>query len=92
MQLRVGESSQQTTVSGDAPVVGVTNADVSGLVGERQIKDLPLNGLSYDELLTLNPGVVNFTWEKPAEWAYRIPLQEITSRYRAIARSRIYSC
>ncbi|HKF01116.1 MAG TPA: hypothetical protein VKB49_02335, partial [Candidatus Sulfotelmatobacter sp.] len=35
-----------------------------GLVGERQVKDLPLNGRSYDLLLTLNPGVVNFTWEK----------------------------
>ena len=33
-------------------------------MGEQQIKDLPLNGRSYDELLTLNPGVVNFTWEK----------------------------
>ena len=62
--LRVGESSQQVTVNGDAPLVGVTTADISGLVGEQQIKDLPLNGRSYDELLTLNPGVVNFTWEK----------------------------
>ena len=64
MNLRVGESSQQITVTGDAPQVGVTTADVAGLVGERQIKDLPLNGRSYDELMTLNPGIVNFTWEK----------------------------
>jgi len=38
--------------------------DISGLVGERQVKDLPLNGRSYDLLLPLNPGVVNFTSEK----------------------------
>ena len=62
--LRVGESSQQVTVNGDAPPVSVTTTDISGLVGEQQVKDLPLNGRSYDELLTLNPGVVNFTWEK----------------------------
>ena len=51
-------------MTGDAPLVGVTTANISGLVGEQQIKNLPLNGRSYDELLTLNPGVVNFTWEK----------------------------
>ena len=34
------------------------------MVGEQQVKDLPLNGRSFDELMTLNPGVVNFTWEK----------------------------
>ncbi len=62
--LRLGTSSQEVTVNADAPIVGVTTADISGLVGERQIKDLPLNGRSYDELLSLNPGVVNFTWEK----------------------------
>ena len=64
MNLQVGESAQQVTVNADAPLVGVTSANVAGLVGERQIKDLPLNGRSYDELLTLNPGVLNFTWEK----------------------------
>jgi TonB-dependent Receptor Plug Domain len=45
-------------------MVSTTTRDISGLVGEQQVKDLPLNGRSYDELLTLNPGVVNFTWEK----------------------------
>jgi hypothetical protein len=64
ISLQVGESSQQVTVRGDARLVSVNTADVAGLVGERQVKSLPLNGRSYDELLTLNPGVVNFTWEK----------------------------
>jgi hypothetical protein len=64
IQLKVGESSQTVTVTGDAPLVGVATENVSGLVSGRQIKELPLNGRSYDELLTLNPGVVNFTWEK----------------------------
>jgi len=62
--LRVGKVSEQVKVSEDAPVVNLTSQDISGLVGERQIKDLPLNGRSYDLLLTLNPGIVNFTWEK----------------------------
>src|SRR5947209_8773160 len=64
LTLRLGTSSQQVTINADAPLVSVTTSDISGLVGERQVKDLPLNGRSYDELLTLNPGVVNFTSQK----------------------------
>ena len=62
--LQLGEIRQQVTVTGEAPLVSATPTATSGLVGERQVKDLPLNGRSFDELLTLNPGVVNFTWEK----------------------------
>jgi Carboxypeptidase regulatory-like domain/TonB-dependent Receptor Plug Domain len=62
--LRVGKITEKVTVTEDAPVVNLTTQDISGLVGERQIKDLPLNGRSYDLLMTLNPGIVNFTWEK----------------------------
>jgi len=62
--LRIGEIRQQLEVTADAAIVSTTTRDISGLVGERQIKDLPLNGRSYDLLLTLNPGIVNFTWEK----------------------------
>jgi len=64
VSLHVGKVSEQAKVSADAPVVNLTTQDISGLVGERQVKDLPLNGRSYDLLLTLNPGIVNFTWEK----------------------------
>jgi hypothetical protein len=64
MGLHVGSQSEQVTVAADAPVVSLTTQDWSGLVGEEQVKDLPLNGRSYDLLMELNPGVVNFTWEK----------------------------
>ena len=62
--LRIGRVSEQVKVNGDTPVVNLTTPDISGVVGERQVKDLPLNGRSYDLLVTLNPGIVNFTWEK----------------------------
>lgn len=62
--LRLGSVSETATVVSDAPTVSVESADVSGLVGEQQVKDLPLNGRSYDLLVPLNPGVVNFTFEK----------------------------
>ncbi len=42
----------------------VSTADVSGLVNARQVKELPLNGRSYDQLLTLNPGVINYTSQR----------------------------
>ncbi|MGI8773084.1 MAG: carboxypeptidase regulatory-like domain-containing protein [Acidobacteriaceae bacterium] len=63
-RLHPGNVSQQVTVREDAPIVSTTTADISGLVGGEQIKSLPLNGRSYDLLLTLNPGVVNFTSTK----------------------------
>jgi hypothetical protein len=64
LSLKVGQVSEQVKVTEDAPVVNLTTQDISGLVGERQVKDLPLNGRSYDLLVTLNPGIVNFTSEK----------------------------
>ena len=64
LTLHVGPTTQHLTVNSDAPQVSVSTEDVPGLVGEQQVKDLPLNGRSYDLLLTMNPGIVNFTSEK----------------------------
>ncbi|HXA57133.1 MAG TPA: carboxypeptidase-like regulatory domain-containing protein [Candidatus Acidoferrum sp.] len=60
---QVGQIATRDFVN-DVPVVSLTTEDVSGLVNQEQIKELPLNGRSFDLLLPLNPGVVNFTWEK----------------------------
>ncbi len=56
--------SEQVKVTGDAALVNTTTQDISGLIGYQEIKDLPLNGRSFDLLLTLNPGIVNFTSQK----------------------------
>jgi hypothetical protein len=64
LALQVGDVRQTVEVHGQPEAVAVTTQDVSGLVGERQVKDLPLNGRSYDQLLTLNPGVVNYTSQR----------------------------
>jgi hypothetical protein len=61
LQLRMGEVVQEVTVSDKAPLVNATTASVSGMVGEREVKDLPLNGRSFDNLITLNPGAVNYS-------------------------------
>jgi hypothetical protein len=61
LRLEVGDVSQQVTISAELPVVNTTTQQVSGLVDEREVKDLPLNGRSFDNLITLNPGAINFS-------------------------------
>lgn len=64
LRLQVSSVKSEVKVTGDAAIVSVTTRDISGLVGEQAVKDLPLNGRSYDLLLPLNPGIVNFTSQK----------------------------
>ncbi len=64
LKLAVGGVQQSISVEDTALELAVTTADFSGLVGETQVKNLPLNGRSYDQLLTLNPGIVNYTSQR----------------------------
>jgi hypothetical protein len=59
--LLVREPDTVYVVSDPVPVVNVTTASVSGMVDERQIKELPLNGRSFDDLIALNPGAINYS-------------------------------
>ena len=60
LHLDVGDLAQVVNVAESVPLVNTTTSSVSGLVGEREVKDLPLNGRSFDDLMTLNPGVINY--------------------------------
>src|SRR6202521_659885 len=66
LKLEVGSVGEQVTVTGEAPLINTTTSSVSGLVGEKQVKELPLNGRSFDLLITLNAGTINFTVNKSA--------------------------
>src|SRR5437016_11162524 len=59
LTLEVGANAEQVTVTEEAPLVNTTLSSTSGLITEQQVKDLPLNGRSFDRLLELNAGVVN---------------------------------
>ncbi|HWT88390.1 MAG TPA: carboxypeptidase-like regulatory domain-containing protein, partial [Candidatus Angelobacter sp.] len=62
--LYVAAANVDPEIVTDTAVVNTLTSDISGLVSEKQIKDLPINGRSYDLLMPLNPGIVNFTSQK----------------------------
>ena len=64
LMLSVGRVVEDVTVVEVIPPVNLSTRETSGLVSGRQIKSLPLNGQSYDQLLTLNPGIVNYTSQR----------------------------
>jgi hypothetical protein len=62
--LQVGDVRQTVQVESAPTIVAITTEELSGLVGEKQVKELPLNGRSYDQLMTLNPGIVNYSSQR----------------------------
>ena len=57
--LRVGQMADRVEVVGEAPLVEVSRSAITGLVDEKIMVDLPLNGRSFDQLSLLTPGVTN---------------------------------
>jgi len=58
IQLQLGNASERVTVQAEVNTVNTTSAALSGLVDQRQMRDLPLNGRSFEQLALLQPGVV----------------------------------
>jgi hypothetical protein len=58
-ELPVGRVEDTMTINAEASLVETTNPALAGLVAERDIKELPLNGRDVFQLTTLQVGVVN---------------------------------
>jgi hypothetical protein len=55
--LKVGEASQKVEVTGDALPVELASSEISGVVTQKAVQELPLNGRDWTTLATLQPGV-----------------------------------
>ena len=68
--LRVGQVAQTVTVEGDVSQVETTSSAISTTVEPTQMRDLPLNGRNFEELILLAPGVVSETGAGAAKNSY----------------------
>src|SRR5258706_1973231 len=57
LDLQVGQVSETVTVSSDAAPVETRSGEVSSLITEKQVTELPLNGRNYAQLALMVPGV-----------------------------------
>ncbi len=58
--LPLGEVSDEVFVEGAGrPIIQTENATLAEVVGEEQVRELPLNGRNFLQLATLTPGVVD---------------------------------
>ncbi|PYQ24911.1 MAG: hypothetical protein DMF81_04090, partial [Acidobacteria bacterium] len=59
LQMRPGSVTEEVTVTGEAPLVDTTRTDVSSVVSQTSIQNLPINGRRWENFVLLSPGVTN---------------------------------
>src|SRR5690348_12316763 len=57
LDLQVGQVTETVTVTGEETPVELRSGEVSSLVSEKQVTELPLNGRNYAQLALMVPGV-----------------------------------
>ena len=57
--LTVGGTKQTVTVSGDSELINTTSGDVSEVISQKAITELPLNGRDPSSLIFLSAGITN---------------------------------
>lgn len=58
VSLEVGGVSESVTVEGGAPLVATQNTELGVVIGQEQVRNLPLNGRNFAQLIALEPGAV----------------------------------
>ena len=63
--LPVGQAQETVTVQGEVSQIETQSVSLGALVESTQMRELPLNGRSYTQLMALNPGVTQITEGAP---------------------------
>ena len=79
MVLKVGQVSQKTEVTAEAPIVETTSSTLSSLVDDKTIRDLPLNGRSFDQLIALEASAPTFHQTTDAQSVFTVNGARTTS-------------
>jgi len=58
VELKLGAQSEEVQVDGSGESINTTDASVSKVIDRRFVENLPLNGRSFQSLMTLAPGVL----------------------------------
>jgi hypothetical protein len=81
--LSPGQTTQQITVTSEAPLVQSTTSDLGAVIQSRQIEALPLNGRLFEQLVTVVPGAVQSGWgdfaENPSAAGAQSPTQAVVN-------------
>src|SRR5215471_9565834 len=60
LTLPVGQTEETVSVTGEISQVETTSSSVSSLVNETQMRELPLNGRNFEQLILLAPGALSY--------------------------------
>jgi len=76
--LSVGEPASRVTVEASLAAIDTNSATLGQVIQEREVRDLPLNGRNFTQLLTLSPGVaapskVSGSWGNPQIGQFTTP-------------------
>jgi len=65
--LPIGATSESVTVDANTPALNTTDASVSTVVDQKFVANIPLNGRSFQDLISMTPGVVTQTPQNTAQ-------------------------
>src|SRR5262249_40645399 len=67
VELKIGGTAEQVTVTGNSFTMNTTDASVSTIIDQQFVQNIPLNGRSFQDLISLTPGVNTVS---PINWQF----------------------